>query len=1022
MSWIKLLQGVGPVLFATAIFVQADDVLFPLQADIVDVTAAPYNAKGDGKTDDTEALQKALNDHPNGNYIIYLPQGTYLVSRTLIWPKGTDTAGDYRRTILQGQNSTKTIVRLAPKSEGFGNPNIPKAVIYTGLGPAPRWRNSVRDLTLRIGPGNPGAVGIRFNAAIQGTIHDVNIIAEDKQGIAGIDMSFAPFIGPLLVKNVEVQGFDYGILTGSPYNGMTLEHVTVQNQHKAGLFNQGQMVTIRNFTCKGNVPGIRNLGPTATLTLVDSKFDHTREGERGPAIVNEGGYLFVRNTAVSGYGISILDDQGPGQKSLDIYEYTSQPSLQICSSPKQSLNLPIAETPPTTWGYVGNWVAISGDYGGSRGDGTDDSKAIQEAIDDGAEVIFFNPGGRYTINKDVHIRKNVRCIIGVEARIDGIGKFLLENGVSPRVTIERFENFGAGIIQNSARSLVLKDMSFSGYDSKELGAGDLFLEDVSITGPMHIHYQKVWGRQVHLNYDQGTQISNHGGMLWILGLTATRGQRILYTHQGGMTEILGAHIIAGPGAKLQPMFTNDTASFSIAGLRESAPNGNEYATLIAEERPDLSPVLRKDAVPRNASGARTIPLFTGYVPLTGINLPPKVEAGKDQLVVLPGNVALTGKADDDGRGSGLCGLQVEWNKVAGEGRVSYSHPKELSTWTSFSYAGVYSMQLAASDGKLTRYDTTRIVAWDRCITPHDHNGDHIPSGRGADAAISEEHPDQNFGRSPEIFVQNYPGISSKMLLRFDLSALPGPITDAALQCKLHPRKDSLPVAWNVYGLKESPSYDPGKQGELWKEDSVTWNNAPGNEIEVGGGYYDTKTHSGGGADSRSTVYLGSFTQNKEWPFGYYFQSKALVKFLRQDSNKLATILLTAEGKYPEPDIAAASETSKIENAPCLYLNYIDPNRSVGGEVIPGGFRMSEVQVDPFSLQVSFSLLVANPQIVKIEVYNEQGRRVMLVNDQHMDAEKLTQYQFNAKDLETGSYKIKIKGEAFSGEKDFVLLN
>ena len=45
----------------------------------VNVKEAPYSAKGDGYTDDTEALQKAINE----NEIIFLPKGYYRVSKTL---------------------------------------------------------------------------------------------------------------------------------------------------------------------------------------------------------------------------------------------------------------------------------------------------------------------------------------------------------------------------------------------------------------------------------------------------------------------------------------------------------------------------------------------------------------------------------------------------------------------------------------------------------------------------------------------------------------------------------------------------------------------------------------------------------------------------------------------------------------------------------------------------------------------------------------------------------------------------
>ena len=45
----------------------------------VNVKAAPYGAMGDGETDDTSAIQQAIDDCDT----VFLPRGKYLVSRTL---------------------------------------------------------------------------------------------------------------------------------------------------------------------------------------------------------------------------------------------------------------------------------------------------------------------------------------------------------------------------------------------------------------------------------------------------------------------------------------------------------------------------------------------------------------------------------------------------------------------------------------------------------------------------------------------------------------------------------------------------------------------------------------------------------------------------------------------------------------------------------------------------------------------------------------------------------------------------
>ena len=143
--------------------------------------------------------------------------------------------------------------------------------------------------------------------------------------------------------------------------------------------------------------------------------------------------------------------------------------------------------------------------------------------------------------------------------------------------------------------------------------------------------------------------------------------------------------------------------------------------------------------------------------------------------------------------------------------------------------------------------------------------------------------------------------------------------------------------------------------------------------------------------------------------------------MKKDKNKMVTFVVTAQGRTAEPMVAASKEHPKVE-APALYISYIDRNKSVGGEAMQGGFRMSPVDVDIYSLQCSFTLMVGQPQLVTIEVFNESGRRMMVLNQRELEGEKLTPFQFSAKDFTSGSYTIKIVGEAFKTEQSFYVLN
>ena len=60
-----------------------NDVNLAVYNDVVNVKLDPFNATGDGVTDDTAAIQAALNTITNGG-VLYLPQGNYVVSASLV--------------------------------------------------------------------------------------------------------------------------------------------------------------------------------------------------------------------------------------------------------------------------------------------------------------------------------------------------------------------------------------------------------------------------------------------------------------------------------------------------------------------------------------------------------------------------------------------------------------------------------------------------------------------------------------------------------------------------------------------------------------------------------------------------------------------------------------------------------------------------------------------------------------------------------------------------------------------------
>lgn len=68
----------------------------------ITATTSPYNARGDGVTDDTSAIQSALNNCSSGT-AVYLPAGNYRITSELIVRENT---------VLRGAGADKTVISL----------------------------------------------------------------------------------------------------------------------------------------------------------------------------------------------------------------------------------------------------------------------------------------------------------------------------------------------------------------------------------------------------------------------------------------------------------------------------------------------------------------------------------------------------------------------------------------------------------------------------------------------------------------------------------------------------------------------------------------------------------------------------------------------------------------------------------------------------------------------------------------------------------------------------------------------
>jgi hypothetical protein len=563
-------------------------IAFPQDGGIVDVR--DYGATPNDETDDTAALQKALDAFPNGNRIVYLPQGTWIVTDALRWPKGTGGNGE-KRTILQGAGISLTKVRLPDGTPGFGDEK-PKALIWTGEKPAQRFRNAVRDLTIEVGKNNPGAIGLQFNASNQGTIRNVAIIAAEDSGKIGLDMGFTDEIGPLLVRNLKVEGFETGIVTKWPVNSITFENIHLRGQRKLGWHNYHQMIFVRGLVSENKVTAIYNEKDSwGTVTLLDSKIIGLNPPPNTPGILNQRQMVF-RNVEISGYPVSV-DNADKGRDKGDVVapaligDDTSHANVsslfrevkdKTFTTAGEIKNLPIKETPEIEWGDSATWANII-KFGADPTGKNDSSAALQAAIDSGAHTVYLPAGAEFRFESEVELRGPIRRIIGLEGRFVTEGKAVwkLVDGKhlrglpdAPTVIIERMNGRSGGhsitLRHESKRALVVS--SVIGFETEGRGNGDIFLDDFCGRLMLYQAGQSAWCRQLNTEHN-GTMLQNNGAKLWILGMKTEKIGTIIETLGGGVTDANGVFLYANQGWTPEvPAFIISQSSVTLRGINQ----------------------------------------------------------------------------------------------------------------------------------------------------------------------------------------------------------------------------------------------------------------------------------------------------------------------------------------------------------------------------------------------------------------------------------------------------------------------
>jgi len=402
--------------------------------------AVTVAAKGDGRADDTEALQKALDQAVDATHhgIVFLPSGQYRITRTLIVPTGVR---------IYGVGPTRPVIELAANTPGF-QAGVSTMIVFAGgdqynVGEVPvpvptivprekvvrdanssSFYSSMSNVDIEIGPGNPAAAGVRFRMAQHAFLSHMEF--RIGSGFAGV------YQAGNVMRDVRFVGGRYGIVTEktSPAWQFTLLDSTFTGQRDAAIREHEVDLTMVNVAIRDTPVGIEiDRGYGDSLWGKDVRFEHV--GRAGVVISNENnaftqvGFdnalatdtpVFARfrdsgrtvdgkgkayRVASFSYGLAVPEFGQMG-------DYATEADIRPLSALPPRRDPAIRALPAMT-----QWTDVRSL--GVKGDAeTDDTAALQRAIDS-HRVLYF-PVGFYKVTDTLKLRPD-SVLIGLHPAI-----------------------------------------------------------------------------------------------------------------------------------------------------------------------------------------------------------------------------------------------------------------------------------------------------------------------------------------------------------------------------------------------------------------------------------------------------------------------------------------------------------------------------------------------------------------------------------------------------------------------------
>ncbi|GGB04021.1 glycosyl hydrolase family 28-related protein [Puia dinghuensis] len=384
-------------------------------------TPDKYHITADGQTDVSDALQGAIRTlKTRDNFgIIFIPEGTYRISKTIYIPTAIRLIG-YGKTrplIILGRNSPG-FQQADPDDKGQGRYMFWFVGSLSDAGQpvhdagASTFYSAMSNINLRIGDGNPAAIALRTHFAQHSYISHVDIDAgKGKAGLFDVGNE---------LEDVRFFGGDYGIYTTKPSPGWPCAIVDswFEGQRRAAIrTREAGLVLIRLQARQTPVVVDIDSNYHEKLFMEDCWFDNIREVAirisdednafnqvnlrniacRNTPVLTEGRLTHRRTTAPGQlYLVKSFTD------GLQIDGWDADPAYAATKDIKPISVMPTAvPSDIPVFPDMASWTDLRSL--GAKGDGVaDDTKAIQDAIDN--HDVIYVPQGWYRVTAPIHLR------------------------------------------------------------------------------------------------------------------------------------------------------------------------------------------------------------------------------------------------------------------------------------------------------------------------------------------------------------------------------------------------------------------------------------------------------------------------------------------------------------------------------------------------------------------------------------------------------------------------------------------